>query len=299
MALTSLKDSFFLKCLEIASVVKWEPAKVGGHVSWLYHDSQEQERLSGSRKEFRRWAKISETDLETLLPVMIEHELVEQKGDDEFFIVGNKKHIKNLREYKKKKQEAGKRRSNSAERDEKGHFKKRPARRQHDTSTTPAESQHDSSTDPAILHTLHNTSLHTSHDITNTTIHTLQASTPLAERWLQFAFEKTPGGKFKLESFESAIEDVCTQAHLTIPELEALFDFIQADDFWRPNAISPVGLLKISKSNGLRKIDNIKNAFLKSPSAKMSAILAWAQDPSSSESCDPFAVDGGFANDAG
>lgn len=84
----------------------------------------------------------------------------------------------------------------------------------------------------------------------------------LSVEWLKWAKEVAPHINATQESFCAAIFDIKkylrTNARVDDVDglLEAVFNFIQRDEFWGKVVISPGGLLNKSK-NGLRKIDNI------------------------------------------
>lgn len=81
----------------------------------------------------------------------------------------------------------------------------------------------------------------------------------LGERWLSFGLQAHPqyANKWTAEKFGVAIDEVIRKGPFTPEQMEAVFQFIQKDQFWQENARSPATLLKKSQKNGLRKIDNI------------------------------------------
>lgn len=90
----------------------------------------------------------------------------------------------------------------------------------------------------------------------------------LGTRWITWTKKLSPHINANSESFAEAISELKRVLARTIPEgdldglLDALFNFVQKDDFWSKNCLSPRGLLKPS-ANGLRKVDNVITAMRK------------------------------------
>lgn len=80
----------------------------------------------------------------------------------------------------------------------------------------------------------------------------------LALEWLNYAREVMPWQKsFTQEKFAADLAKVKNRTDLNDDGIRAVLKFVSTDyDFWRNNAVSPIGLLKVGK-NGLRKIDTI------------------------------------------
>jgi hypothetical protein len=82
----------------------------------------------------------------------------------------------------------------------------------------------------------------------------------LADKWVSFAKGLAPHLRLRVPDCVDTFRKLRELDGFTEDQLEALFVFVRQDDFWRPNALSPIGLRKPSK-NGLRKIDNILAAM--------------------------------------
>lgn len=82
----------------------------------------------------------------------------------------------------------------------------------------------------------------------------------LAEGWLAYAKREmkytTPPKSWVPEKFAEEIAKVKRCAGIDTAKMRDVLKFIEGDAFWRPNALSPAGLLKKGR-NELRKIDNI------------------------------------------
>jgi hypothetical protein len=82
----------------------------------------------------------------------------------------------------------------------------------------------------------------------------------IAKEWLRFALGemkwKEPKGSWTEQKFAEEFAKIIRVTGINHSGLHALLAFVRKDDFWRPNALSPAGLLKKS-ANGNRKIDNI------------------------------------------
>jgi len=85
----------------------------------------------------------------------------------------------------------------------------------------------------------------------------------LAMRWGDWAKSKWPSIKVDIDRWSEAIAKVKRVVdNLGDDQMDGLFEFVKADDFWSDVSQSPCSLLKKSK-NDLRKIDNILAALRK------------------------------------
>lgn len=88
----------------------------------------------------------------------------------------------------------------------------------------------------------------------------------LATKWIEFHKRHS---KVKTEPNEEEYAKAIVRLEklgITTDSLTKALVFVEGDDFWRPNALSLPKLLAISKTNGLRKIENILNAMERSAS---------------------------------
>ncbi len=82
----------------------------------------------------------------------------------------------------------------------------------------------------------------------------------LGGRWLEHAVGASntkPYPSWTQVKFAEEISKIKRLCSLSHEQLVAVFEFVRVDDFWKPNALSPNGLIKKSKNNDRRKIDNI------------------------------------------
>ena len=70
----------------------------------------------------------------------------------------------------------------------------------------------------------------------------------MAEKWIEFAKAHSKNGRFKLPQFAEAIMRMRTKFELTEEQIGFMLNWIRQDEFWCTNALSPVSLLKKSKS---------------------------------------------------
>lgn len=271
MARLNIEDSFFIMLPDIAIDLGWGHSETFTSVAFLWHGSQSKKRVSGSRKDIRRWSKVTDDQLENFVSVLTEHELLEKISDDEFLIVGNKKHVKNLKKLQKSKRTGGKIRAKGAERDEKGHFQKGPASDQQPSSSHPAGAPAGIQQDPAQYNAMQCNAVQGNAKQNNSKQDKTVTPSPLSLSWFQFAHAKAPQYKFKAVDFEEGVQLVCRRAPISMEELERVFEWIKADSFWADNALSPSGLLKKSERNGMRKIDNILVKFRAATKSSISA----------------------------
>jgi hypothetical protein len=94
----------------------------------------------------------------------------------------------------------------------------------------------------------------------------LAALTPLqgalVRDWIEFTKKHS---KTKIEpnpeAYAKSVLDLDRLAGVPADKLRSVLSFVEHDDFWRPNALSLPRLLDKSKTNGLRKIENILQAM--------------------------------------
>ncbi len=92
----------------------------------------------------------------------------------------------------------------------------------------------------------------------------------LAVRWVDFAKGETKGSSYPSwtpENFAKDLAKLRIKAGLNHEAMAEVLEFVLEDKFWRPNAISPAGLLTKS-SNGLLKINNLLSAMKGAPKYK-------------------------------
>ena len=96
----------------------------------------------------------------------------------------------------------------------------------------------------------------------------------LAREWSDWARERVRGLSIDINAWVMSLAEVRAKKNLTAEQLKGVFWFIKQDSFWSGNAISPIGLMKKSKSNGLPKIDNILSSMRNSKEVQREALLA-------------------------
>lgn len=79
----------------------------------------------------------------------------------------------------------------------------------------------------------------------------------LATEWMEWSVSQVPSFKPSREKYQKAFDDLCRVENMSEGMLRLIFEFVKKDEFWRKNAISPAGFMKISKNNGIRKINNV------------------------------------------
>lgn len=297
MARVSIEDRCFVSLGPLSDELGWPEARILGHLTYLWHGSQDQLKISGSIKEIRRWSRCEESDVQKFVEALTEFNFLEKISEDEFLIRGNKKHVQNLKTLKKISALGGKARAKGAKRKADGTYDLIQPQSSRASSRNPAD-------DPAVIQPASsplqcitmqgNAEQCSAEQCSAEQCNAMQSMySELAARWLDFAKAQSPHIRFSLSDFEEGVAHVCRNVPLTIEQLEFVFDFIRQDDFWKSNALSPKGLMKKSSRNDLRKIDNIM-ARLKEKHGKYDEVLAWANDPNA-ESIDPFSYTGGFS----
>lgn len=89
------------------------------------------------------------------------------------------------------------------------------------------------------------------------------ADLELAEKWLEYGKSKLPSIDAWPETAANELRKVREHLKYTHDEMTILFEWMIQDVFWSDNALSPMGLMNKSKTNELRKIENLVNAFMK------------------------------------
>lgn len=89
----------------------------------------------------------------------------------------------------------------------------------------------------------------------------------LARDWAEYGTYEMPSLRVNLEAWANEIRLIEENDHFGVDLLRAMLEFVIKDQFWRPNALSVMGLRKASK-NGMRKLENISNAMRNSRAYK-------------------------------
>lgn len=104
----------------------------------------------------------------------------------------------------------------------------------------------------------------------------------LGRKWLDMAVSEMPhkasDPNWHAAEFGTDLKKVGAAVGLDHAGMLKLFHYVSADTFWRPNACSPIGLLKRNKE-GVRKIDNILTRMKRPHERKMEMARESAADP--------------------
>jgi hypothetical protein len=259
------------------------PPNLIGSLTCIWFYSQQEGRITASAEEILEWCYRENQ------PEFVEHLVktgfLSPLQDDTYRISGNEKRFEDVQkwqgEQKQNKAKAGKSRASSAQRGPGGRFL--PNQQTEDKTlgrvcahqqtvpaetSTPAESSTVTSTpaEPANRIERNRKEKKEGKRISKGVQKWLDLQTDFdvqtAECWLTYATSTTPHGRFNLEKFTEAITKMRINFDMTPEQITYMLDWVQNDDFWRPNAISPVNLLKPSKSNPeLRKLDHVIKAI--------------------------------------
>ena len=106
-----------------------------------------------------------------------------------------------------------------------------------------------------------------------------EADHELAKDWLTFARTEMAwmGSKWSESGFAEAIATIRLRVGLNDFGMREVFKFIQADEFWRKVAVSPMNLLTKSQRNGNRKIDNILISMKRAVPQEKQTLKTWAE----------------------
>jgi hypothetical protein len=83
----------------------------------------------------------------------------------------------------------------------------------------------------------------------------------IATEWSRYAKREMPSCKIVIEKWADEVRLIRAQFQLSKEDMLAILLFVANSTFWRPNAVSILGLRSESKANGLRKIENIMKAM--------------------------------------
>jgi hypothetical protein len=89
----------------------------------------------------------------------------------------------------------------------------------------------------------------------------------LARDWAEYGTYEMPSLRVNLEAWANELRLIEENDKFSMETLRAMLEFVVKDSFWKPNALSVMGLRKEGK-NGMRKLENIKNAMRNSRSFK-------------------------------
>lgn len=103
----------------------------------------------------------------------------------------------------------------------------------------------------------------------------------LADRWSAFQLTNWPYSKPNIGKYSEELMKVQRRFKFSDEQMDALFAFIQEDDFWKDNCQSPMGLLRKSK-NGLTKCENVL-AKLRREQYSHASVSAFAEKVDSGE----------------
>jgi hypothetical protein len=84
----------------------------------------------------------------------------------------------------------------------------------------------------------------------------------VSENWFNWAKTECPHGKFKMDQFTLALTKMRVNFSLNENQINFILEFVQKDEFWGKNAISPASLLKASKSMpDITKLEQVINSL--------------------------------------
>ena len=97
MARLNIEESAFSKARRIAPKVGMTYLNLLGRLANLWHESQNAEVIEADIEDLCLWLELEKAAVQDLIPVLISNEILVQTNPSEFEIVGNSKHIGNLK----------------------------------------------------------------------------------------------------------------------------------------------------------------------------------------------------------
>lgn len=122
-----------------------------------------------------------------------------------------------------------------------------------------------------------------------------QEELDLGAAWLDYAKRAMswtkPPKSWTSEKFASELGKICHRKKFKVEWMREVLRFIEKDNFWYQNALSPASLLN-KGNNGLQKIDNIIGKMKPNWLKQQERMEAWDRPLSDEELANPFLIQG-------
>lgn len=109
MARVNIEERAAVGAKKLARIMGWSKVTAIGKLYYLWHDSQEMEQTHCTLEDIGLWMDLEIQEHDDIIDALIQTKFIEQVGDDNFLIIGNAKHIENLRQRREAGSLGGKR----------------------------------------------------------------------------------------------------------------------------------------------------------------------------------------------
>lgn len=262
----NIEDDAFPRIEALGILMRWDEAKPLKVMADLWRSSQKLLMVEASREEIAIWTKVfDDGELDRMIELMQRPSVrfLKRKNETTFEIVGNKKQVSAAKKLKKKNTDAAKSRwQKKADKDEKQGPKP--------TTPTTSEECHRHATGNASG-TIKSSAIQCNSIQSNSMQSNINkniypsgldpSDRSLVDDWMQFA-QANSKTKFtpNAEEYAKALLSIKRNRGVTTEQMRLVLEFVQRDDFWRPNALSLAALQK-KGGNGLPKLQNILQAM--------------------------------------
>lgn len=107
MARVSIEERAAVAAKKVARLMGWTKTETIGSLYCLWHDSQELEQTTCTTDDIALWMEVDETEIDNLVPALVNAKFIEFQDDGTYLICGNEKHIENLRQRREAAREGG------------------------------------------------------------------------------------------------------------------------------------------------------------------------------------------------
>jgi hypothetical protein len=109
LARTSMEDRAFIGAWKISGLMGWDVRTAAGALAWLWHESQDQERVDGSAEEIADWCQCTDpAETPKLINALVKAGfLIPEPIPGNYEIAGNLKHITALQKLKASARKGG------------------------------------------------------------------------------------------------------------------------------------------------------------------------------------------------
>lgn len=263
MPRVTLEDRLFgeRRLHRLADIMDYSVRSTMGTLAYLWHESQLAMRGGGTAEEIGEWSWIDNSDeAEQWVKALMIVGFIHLEASGQYAIHGNEKHIENISSYAARgalggKQSGEVRRAKSID------------KTKLIEATASVLEANALASEPITVHniTLHNNISPPNSPETDSGRSASVFDLNLADRWhREHSIGFVPNLKPTL-AWAKAFRLLRDRDGFTEGDLLAIFEFVKRDAFWGKNAVSPLGLRVVSKTTGLKKIQNIQLAMRQQP----------------------------------
>lgn len=213
----------------------------------LWHNSQAELAEGGTKSDIIQWAELPKKHANKVFAILLATGRIKQISNDFYEISGNKKQISGIQSFRENGRKGGLKLQQKL---------RILASAASSAASSPASSAAKPSTSTSTSTSIYiNKGTSTPSKIKKIRVLPSSADADLAERWFLWAKERAPKTKFDQTKFAEAIAKAKKDYALTDQEMDALFEFVRADEFYGQNFLSPC-TYKNKWKNGMTKMES-------------------------------------------